>query len=231
MTIMRSRYSAVMTEITVRGCYATSRAPERAIVSATIGYEGPVMEPVYERVIRDLETVKASVSPLADSEGDAVTWWSADRLRTWSERPRTREGGQLPLAYHVSVGVRVEFGDFTALSTWLGSLVAAVEGFGVSAIEWTLTEAHRDELLSEVRNRAVQDAVTRAQQYADALGLGEIRPVAVADAGMLADIPGSPGGPRFRSAAAVAANAPALELVPRDIEFSVEVDARFTAAP
>ena len=63
----------------------------------------------------------------------------------------------------------------------------APKGSGCPTIEWTLITAHHDELVLEVRNRAVQDAVTRAQQYADALGLGAIQPVAVADAGMLAD--------------------------------------------
>ena len=221
-----------MTEITVRGCYSTSRSPERAVVSAAISYEGPAMEPVYERLAGDLEAVKASISPMVDSDGDVVTWWSADQLRTWSDRPRTNDGDQLPLVYHASVGVKVEFGDFTALSAWVGNQIAATEGFWLSTIEWALTTQHRDELLLEVRSRAVQDAVTRAQQYADALGLGPVRPVAVADAGMLTDSagsPGRPGAPRLRSAAALAGNSPDVELIPRDIEVSVDVDARFVA--
>lgn len=220
-----------MTEITVRGCYATSRSPERATVLATISYEGPAMEPVYERVARDLESLKTSIAPMVDS-GGAVTSWSVDQLRTWSDRPRTNDGSWLPLVHHVSVGMKVEFGDFTALSAWVGGQVAATEGFRVSVIEWTLTAEHRDELLHEVRKRAVQDAVTRAQQYADALGLGTVRPVAVADAGMLADTsgaPGAPGVPRLRAAAAFAGSAPDVELIPRDIEVSVDVDARFVA--
>ena len=74
------------------------------------------MEPVYERVARDLENVKASISPLAGADDAAVTWWSADQLRTWSNRPWNKDGRQLPLVHHVSVGVKVEFADFTALS-------------------------------------------------------------------------------------------------------------------
>lgn len=221
-----------MTEITVRGSHSTSRAPERATVHSTISYEGQSMEPVYERVARDLETVKASISPMVDSDDGPVTWWSADQLRTWSNRPWNKDGGQLPLVHHVSVGVKVEFSDFAALSAWVGDHVAATEGFRVTTIAWTLTSAHREELLREVRNRAVQDAVTRAQQYADALDLGPIRPVAVADAGMLTDASGSaeaPGARQLRSAAAVAGNGPDVELIPCDIELSVDVDARFVA--
>jgi len=221
---------AVMTQITVRGCCSMSRSPERAIVHATISYEGPVMDPVYERVARDLESVKASISPIVDPDHGPVTWWSADQLRMWSNRPRNRDGGQLPLTHHVSVGVEVEFSDFAALSAWLGSHAAATEGFRVTTVDWKLTPASRDDVLREVRNRAVLDAVARAQQYADALGLGAIQPVAVADAGMLPDTAGAAGAPavgQLRRAAAFAADGPDVELMPKDIEMSVDVDARF----
>lgn len=226
------RYSAVMTEITVRGCYSTSRSPERATVHATISYEGPAMEPVYQRVAGDLEALKASISPILDTEGGAITRWSADQLRTWSNRRWNNDGSQLPLVYHASIGVQVEFGDFTALSSWVGGQVAGTEGFAVSTIDWTLIPTHREELHREVRNRAVQDAVTRAQQYADALGLGPIRPVAVADAGMLPDTSGPvdvQGVRQVRTAAALAGGGPDMELMPKDIELSVLVDARFVA--
>ena len=220
-----------MTDITVRGSFSAFRSPERATVHATISYEGPAMEPVYERVARDLEAVKATIAPLADPDG-AVTSWSAEQLRTWSNRPWNKDGRQLPLVHHVSVGVTVEFGDFTALSAWVGGHVASTEGFRVTNVEWTLTRAHREDLVLEVRNGAVQDAVTRAQQYADALGLGVIRPVAVADAGMLAGTSsstGGPGGPQLRAMAGIGGAAPEVELMPQDIEVSVQVDARFVA--
>lgn len=219
-----------MTEITVRGCHSSFRPPERATVHATIAYKGPSMEPVYERVARDLEYVKSSISPLNGGDASAVVWWSADQLRTWSNRQWNKDGRQLPLVHHVSVGLKVEFADFTVLSAWVGGHVADTEGFRVGRIEWSLTTAHHDDLVLDVRNRAVHDAVTRAQQYADALGLGAIRPVAVADAGMLSDTAGSVGGPgQFRAAAAFGGGAPEVELMPQDIEVSVNVDARFIA--
>jgi hypothetical protein len=69
------------TEITVRGSFSAFERPERGTVHATIGYEGAAMEPVYGRVARDLDAVKASVAALEDDV--SVTWWSADQLRTW----------------------------------------------------------------------------------------------------------------------------------------------------
>jgi uncharacterized protein len=218
------------TEITVRGSFAAFEPPERGTVHATIASEGPAMEPVYGRVARDLEAVKASIAPLDDKENGPVTWWSADQVRTWSNRPWNKDGKQLPLVHHARVDLEVKFRDFSALSRWVGEHIANTEGLRVARVEWALTAKRRDALEKDVRARAVLDAVTRAQQYADALGLGQIRPVAIADAGMLATRPES--GPRaaFMRAAAVGA-VPDVELVPEHIEVSAEVDARFVVGP
>jgi hypothetical protein len=223
------RYGGRMpTEITVRGTFSAFQPPERATVHATIAFEGPAMEPVYDRAARDLEAVKASVTPLRTGDHGPVTWWSAEQLRTWSTRPWSQDGIQLPLVHHASVGIEVKFRDFAALSRWVGQHVATTDGFRVDRIEWALTSKRRTELQRQVRTRAVEDAVIRAQQYADALGLGGIRPIAIADAGMLGDglHPESGGGVALMRAAGAPAG-PDVELVPRDIEVSAAVDARF----
>ncbi len=158
-----------------------------------------------------------------------MTWWSAEQLRTWSTRPWNKDGVQLPLVHHASVGIEVKFRDFSALSRWVGQHVSSTDGFRVDRVEWALTSKRRTELQRQVRTRAVEDAVIRAQQYADALGLGRIRPVAIADAGMLGDNlrpEGGGGGIALRSAAAPGGG-PDVELVPEDIEVSAAVDARF----
>lgn len=218
------------TEITVRGSFSAFRPPERGTVRATIDYEGPEMRPVYDRVARDLETVKTSITRLEGGDDAAVTWWSAQQLRTWSQRPWNKDGRQLPLVHHASVGVEVKFRDFAALSHWVGQHIGSTEGFRVTQVVWALTENNREALSTQVRTRAVQDAAARAQLYADALELGEVRPVAIADAGMLGvqvNSGGSSGGVFLRAAASPAGGAPEVELVPQDIEVSAEVDARF----
>jgi hypothetical protein len=214
------------TEITVRGSFAAFQPPERGTVHASIGYEGPEMQPVYDRVARDLETVKASVERLMDT---AVTWWAADRLRTWSTRPWNSEGEQLPLVHHAAVGIKVKFRDFSALSRWVGEHVENTEGFSTSHVAWALTSKHRDELVEQAHTRAVRDALTRAQRYADALGLGTVRPVAIADPGMLVvSSPHGDGGDiAYLDAVPRSSGAPTVELVPEDIKVSASVDARF----
>ncbi|WP_006243903.1 SIMPL domain-containing protein [Mycolicibacterium tusciae] len=101
----------------------------------------------------------------------------------------------------------------------------------MSRVEWALTAKQREALLIDVRARAVSDAVSRAQQYADALGLGLIQPVAIADAGMLNTSPESgPQAAHMRVMAAPGAG-PVAELVPKHIEVSAAVEARFVAGP
>ena len=135
------------------------------------------MEPVYTQVARDLDVVQTSVAELKNGDDAAVTWWSAERLRTWSTRPWNQDGQQLPLVHHASVGIEVKFRDFAALSAWVGEHVTNTGGFHVTNIRWALTVKRRDELIRQVRERAVHDALERAQLYADALGLGKISPV------------------------------------------------------
>jgi len=219
-------------EITVRGSFSAFEAPERGTVHASITYEGPAMEPVYGRVARDLEAVRASISPLTGGEDGPVTWWSAEQLRTWSNRPWNSDGKQLPLVHHARVGIEVKFRDFGVLSRWAGEHVANTEGFRVSQVAWALTSQRHDELLRQVRTAAVHDAVTRAQQYADALGLSGVRPVAVADAGMLGvelHLDGRPAA-TFLRAAGSAGTGPDVELAPEEIEVSAAVDARFAVS-
>ena len=131
--------------------------------------------------------------------------------------------------HHASVDLEVKFRDFSALSRWVGEHVANTEGFRVSHVEWALTAKRREALAKDVRTRAVLDAVTRAQQYADALGLGQIRPVAIADAGMLGTRPES--GPQGATHAGGRASAERRRSnsLPEHIEVSAAVDARFVS--
>ena len=218
------------TEITVRGSFLAFRPPERGTVHASFGYEGPEMQPVYDRVARDLEAVKASVIQLEGGGQGAVTWWSAQQLRTWSTRPWHKDGKRLPLVHHATVSVEVKFRDFAALSRWVGEHVSNTEGFTLSRVSWALTEKRRDELVKEVRTKAVQDAAARAQLYADALELGPVSPLAIADAGMLGTQALHEGGGGFvRAVPASGGSGPDVELVPEDVRVSATIDGRFVA--
>ncbi|MEV4999578.1 SIMPL domain-containing protein [Nocardioides sp. LML1-1-1.1] len=219
------------TEFTVRGSYSAFQRPERGTVHVKLSFEGPQPKPVYDRVVADLETVQTSVKALHDPSQGPVTWWSTTHVRTWAQRPWNQDGKQLPLVHHASVGVEVKFRDFVALGRWVSQHVSSTRGFSVDGVVWALTESNRQDLERSVRTRAVQDAARRAQEYAEALGLGPVRPVAIADAGMLGEglhpAGGGGGAPFARMAAAKDSGGAELELSPEDIEVSSQVDARF----
>ncbi|GAA3672811.1 SIMPL domain-containing protein [Nocardioides ginsengisoli] len=219
------------TEFIVRGAHVAFQRPERATAQVTLAFEGPKMQPVYDRVVRDLDAVRSSVEALHRPDAGPVTWWSTQQVRTWANRPWNQDGKQLPLVHHASVGVEVKFSDFAVLASWVSQHVATTEGFRLDGVAWALTEINRTQLERTVRTRAVQDASRRAQEYADALGLGTVHAVTIADAGMLGSGIGPVGGGSasyLRMAAAKDSSGGAeLELAPEDIEVSAEVDARF----
>ncbi len=221
------------TDITVRGSYSAFLPPERGTVRASLGFEGPQMQPVYDRVVRDLEAVKASVEPLHDPQRGPVTWWATRHVSTWARRPWHKDGTQLPLVHHARVGIEVKFRDFAALSRWVGGHVERTDGFSLEGVEWALTEARKLELAREVRARAVRDAAERAQAYADALDLGAVRPIALADAGMLGNglhpMGGGVEAAAFRRGGGATDNDAELALAPEDIEVAAVVDGRFVA--
>ncbi len=233
LSVLPASFARMATEITVRGSYSAFRPPERGTVHASISYHGPEMDWVYDQVARDLDVVKESVLRLKDGDNGAVTWWSAAQLRTWTRRPINDDGEELPLVHVASIGVEVKFRDFTTLSQWVGGHVTGTEGFELSYVKWALTTKSRDELVTQVRTGAVRDAAARAQLYADALDLGTVRPVAIADAGMLGAQSHSQGdggiGP-LHAAPESSGGGPAVALVPEDIRVSATVDARFVTA-
>ncbi len=221
------------TQFTVRGSHTVFHRPERGTAHVTLAFEGPELPPVFDRVVAQLEAVKASTRALHDPADGPVTSWSTGHVRTWAQRPWSQDGEQLPLVHHASVGVEVCFSDFTALGAWVGYHVAETAGFTLDGVDWSLTEKNHLELERKVRSRAVHDAVRRAQEYADALGLGAVQAVAIADAGLLGSglSPlGDGGAPFMRLAAASAKEGGAeLELAPEDVEVAAEVHARFVA--
>jgi uncharacterized protein YggE len=215
-----------MVEITVRGAHELEAAPERATVHLQVHLDGPDAQPVYDGVADVSGAVRQTIEPLHD--GGAITRWSVDQVRTWTERPWSQDGDQRPLVHHARVDVLAEFADIAQVSSWL-TRVLLLRGVTVTGIEWSLTPDHRRRLAAEARTAAVTDAREKAQAYADALGLGEVRAVALADAGML----GESGATAPMGMAMMARKATMgggdVELAPQPIHVSVEVDARFLA--
>jgi uncharacterized protein YggE len=193
------------------------------------GFQGPAREEVVRLTTR-LHSVLAEESQRLRQDG-AVTWWSAERLRAWSDRPWNQDGKQLPLVHHAAASLEVKFADLARLAEWV-ERIAAIDGVTLTGIDWALTEATRARVTAEAQHRAVQDAIERAAAYATSLGLTAVRPLAIADPGMLGDDsrpqPASSAAPMMR-AMSKAQESGGLDLKPEDITVEARVHARFAA--
>ena len=214
-------------EITVRGEHVAFRPAERATVHGQVVLEASSAEAVYAATGRSRAPVPPPVAaPHARARGP-VTGWPRPPACTGAQRPWNAEGKQLPVVHHARTQLQVKFSGFSQMSAWL-SQVSSVDGFGVERIEWALTAAHRNALVRDVRMAAVRDAQQKAQTYADALDLGRVHVVAVADAGMLGEgLEPSHASPAAFSRAAASQGDGAVAFVPQDVSVAARVDARF----
>lgn len=212
--------------ITVRGEFVAHLPPERATVQLNVALEGPAPAPVYNAVGASSEQVSAGITALHGPDGP-VTWFVSDSVRTWAARPWNQDGRQLPIVHHASVAVQVKFNDFEAMSIWLGSVVE-IEGVGIEGLDWTLTEMKQREATRQVRSEAVRNAREKAQEYADALDLGPVHVLEIADAGMLgANLYTSSDNVAMAYARGGTANGPEIEFIGEDIPVATSIDARF----
>lgn len=213
-------------QINVRGSHSVSVPPERAVVHATVSADGPSPEPVMQFVASALAEVASSLESRHDPEAGPVIRYSVEQVRKGAHRPYNQDGRQLPLVHTAAASVTATFTDFDDLGTWVDR-TAAIDGVGIGYIEWTLTDTTRHAAEREIRQEAVREAQRRAQDYADAVGLGPVRVRTISDPGL-----SGPGEPRVLMARAMAAPAggPAeISLRPDDIVIEVGVEATFVA--
>lgn len=217
-------------QITVRGSSQSRHAPEQATVQLSVTVEGATADGVFGAVSQSAAALTAQVTALFDERTGPVTWWTSEQIRTWSHRPwNEARREELAPVHHAAVEFAVRFGDFAALSRWLSQAVL-LTGVTVSGIEWSLTDALREQLTEASRAAAVLDARSKAASYARNLGLGEVRPVAIADLGLLE--PTSPGDPGRRMPYMMASSTggdQSVQFAPQDIVITASVDARFVA--
>ncbi|MES2093848.1 MAG: SIMPL domain-containing protein [Actinomycetota bacterium] len=176
-------------------------------------------------------TVRSLVTALHSPSDGPVTWWSSESIQVWSSTPWSQDGVQLPPVFHSRATFSVKFSDFAAMAEWI-ERVAVLDGLTVGGVSWALTEGRKTAVIAEVRSRAVKDAVAKASVYAQSIGLGTVRAVALADPGMLGDRVGASevGASHSLSRMTASGVGPELSLSPEDIEVDAVVDARFVAS-
>ena len=214
-------------EITVRGSAEQHFAAERATVTLAAAIESTDKQQVYDNAVSVLEPLVTQLRELADR--GAVSSWSNDQVRVYSHRPWTGDGVRGELQHVARLKISAEFIDFERLSGFV-DYWAGRDGVEVGGIEWDVTARNRRAYESDVRKAAVDDAITKAQAYADAVRRGRVMALQIADPGMLngggdqMPIPMTLAGSGMRDG-----EPRGLDLTPDDIVIHVEVDAHFTA--
>jgi uncharacterized protein YggE len=212
-------------EIRVRGSHLLTLPPEQATVHATVSFDGPQAGPVFAAVTGAVAAVSASIEARHHPKKGPVTRYAIDQVRMGAQRPWNNEGQQLPLVHTAAVSVEATFTDFEDLARWV-AWAAGVDGLSIGYVAWDLSEAKRRKVERTARQKAVRDAARRAQDYADALGLGSVQPLGINDPGL-----GGPVQRKVMLASAVAApgDGPSeFTLRPEDVDISADVEATFT---
>lgn len=219
------------TVITVQGTFSAWYPAERATVHLSVDLQGPDRQSVLEAATASADEVRESIEALHDSQAGPITWWSSDRVNVWAERPWNQDGKVLPPVFHASVGFTAKFKEFGSLAEWI-ERVAEISGVTIRDTIWDLTESRKLSVTAEVRSRAVKDAVSKATVFAQSIGLGTVRAIALSDPGMLGDQTGPGPVPVYdmmRTSKLESGGGPPLALKPEEIEVSAAVDARFIA--
>jgi uncharacterized protein len=215
-------------EITVRGSAERRHAAETAEVMMAAAIEGADRSTVFS----DATAIQAPLSSQLRElvELGAVTTWSSDQVRVFSHRPWDEQGKRGAMVHVARVEARADFVDFERLSGFL-DYWSGIEGVEIVGLSWDVTHKNRRIYEAEVRKAAVDDAVLKAQMYANALRRGKVVAEQISDPGMLAG-PSDGPAPRLMSkmaSADLSGGGRALDLSPEEITIHVEVDARFSA--
>jgi uncharacterized protein YggE len=201
--------------VAVRGEVVHEVPPEIAVFSVTVSARDRDRQAALNRLAERTATIR----PLIDSYGPAIERRETGSLHV---RPELKRAGERVAAYHASVTTNVTVADFTVLGELMLRL-ADHDQVTVAGPWWQLrpdSPVHR-----EARRAAIDAAVQRAREYAEALGARVTALLELADTGM-AD------RPLMASAAYQTMSAgggpPELDLDPQQQTVRASVEARFT---
>jgi uncharacterized protein YggE len=214
--------------ISVRGEALLTVEPEVVDLTVVVTTQAKDRREAFERLVKRNDEVLG----LLRSYGDSVERIESSGVAV---HPEVRRSGreEKVRAYSGAVRMEVRIADFAVL----GEIVARVADLDAAHIEgphWRLRRT--SPVYRKARTRAVGEARTRAEDYAEALGSRITGLIELADSGLMqservraspaARLARSPGGP---GSAYSAAEPPALDLEPVSQEVRASVEARFYA--
>ena len=216
--------------ISVRGEALLTVEPELVDLTVVVSAQAKERREAFERLVKRND----ELLELLRSYGDSVEKVESSGVAV---HPEVRKGGRDEKArsYRGVVRVEVSIADFAALGE-IVSRVADLEAAHLEGPRWRLRRT--SPVYRKARTRAVGEALTRAQDYAEALGARITGLIEVADSGLMqtevhrathavlqARAASGPAGAFGPSSA----EPPVLELEPALQEVRASVEARFSA--
>ncbi|MFV2020376.1 SIMPL domain-containing protein [Micromonospora sp. LOL_023] len=206
--------------VAVRGEVTREVQPELARFAVTVAARGRDRPGTLERLAERGDAVRA----LIDGYGAAIERRESGSLLV---RPEWKRSGERVAAYHASVTTTVTVVDFTVLGELMLRL-ADQDQVQIGGPWWSLRPASPE--FGQARRAAIDEAIARARDYADALGAEVTGLVELADHGMAAPQPMMVrgGGHGFAAMDLAAESTPQLDLDPQVQTVHAVVEARFT---
>jgi uncharacterized protein len=215
--------------VSVRGEALLTVEPELVDLTVVVSAQAKDRREAFERLVKRND----EVLELLRSYGDSVEKLESSGVAV---HPEVRKGGrdEKIRSYRGVVRVEVSIADFAALGE-IVSRVADLEAAQLEGPRWRLRST--SPVYRKARTRAVGEALTRAQDYAEALGARITGLIELADSGLMQTEVHRATHAVFQPRAAGAGGgfgssspeAPVLDLEPASQEVRASVEARFSA--
>lgn len=217
--------------ITLRGHHTATRFPEQAMVYLTVESTGESEATVMCEVnsttndlLRGLEIPPAieedgTISPIAVSDICFSNIYLTTKNRNAHDSKNVSDS---PRIYDAVITIYVIFCDFNGLHRFIQK-ADKYPNARLNNVVWYLTDATKDDIGAESRKKAVRDAVTKASQYAEAVGFGDVIPVDIREIDESLNPSALPQKPTYRHPSGVS-------LTPQDIVLNCCVQVVFEAS-
>jgi uncharacterized protein YggE len=175
-------------KISVTGTSLIHKPPDLALLDieiSTTGFSRSFISSEIQLSCRRLEDLlrKSSSSSVSTSAAETpiVKYWAMTNIHTSSHLPTSPHGVVLKNAqriYSTTISFNIHIIEFGALGTFANQ-VALIPYTCIHGVRWAVHDSTRKVYESELRGKAVGDALEKAKDYAKGLGLSAAWPVEV----------------------------------------------------
>lgn len=152
---------------------------ERAILSVQVNTQNQDKKKATDAAVsaaRRVETFLREKTAPKDGQKSPIDHWTRTSLHETSYVEYDNENKKhLPREYKAAVDFHIRLPKFSALGKTIHELVA-IEYVQCNGVEWVLTDETIEAQKSKLRTMAAKEALSRAQDYAKALGYSKVSP-------------------------------------------------------